>query len=517
MKYTVVSSAEFTYPDIWEYESSCDKADIFAARGGFATCQILVGDMASPDLPVSFSALPEGVTPEIYSLLAVPVEANALIEEDKRAPHFPERIAPFNVYDCLRPYDGTITLTDGCGGIYLAFRIEKNAPAGIYELTVTVGDCTVPVTLQVYSAVLPEETLRLSQTFHPSKVCEFHHVEQDSEEFYDLEYRYLRMLRRMHQNMLYSCDIDYKKVGDNQFEFDFSQFIALTKRYKKAGFNAVKAPAIGWRKDHKESTIYLFGDIPAMSYEGYCFLTQYLPQLRDILRENGLLEGTIMSVSDEPDSNNETEYRALCGLIHRIAPEIRLGDAVSYCNIHGALDVWVPLNSQYDKHQKEWESFRAAGGELWHYVCCGPREPGYINRFMDYPLLSTRYLHWGNYRHNLTGYVHWAVNCYQPGQNPFESNCPVHHNVGSTIVLPAGDTHMVYPGTDGPWMSIRLEAQRESAEEYELLRKLAETNKPLADEICETVFRSFCDVEYNIAKFEANRRRLIEAVSAATA
>ena len=42
----------------------------------------------------------------------------------------------------------------------------------------------------------------------------------------------------------------------------------------------------------------------------------------------------------------------------------------------------------------------------------------------------------------------------------------------------------------------------------------AETNKSLTDEICETAFRSFCDVEHNIAAFEANRRRLIEAVSA---
>lgn len=514
MKYTVVSSAEFTYPDIWDYESSADKADIFAARGGFATCQILVDDMKSDALPVTFSELPAGVTPEIYSLLAIPVEANPGLQEDRITTHYPERKAPFDVYDCLCTYDGTVNLTDGRGGIYLAFRVDKDAPAGIYDLTVTVGDCAVPVRLQVYSAVLPDETLNLVQGFAEGKLCQWHNLEPKSEEFYEMEHRYLKLLRRMHQNMLYSHGVSYKKVAENQFEFDFSKFIEYTERCKKAGFKIFKAPAIGWRKDHAESTIYLFGDIPAMTYEGYCFLTQYLPQLREVLREHGFLEGAIMSVADEPNDKNATEYRALCGLIHRIAPEIRLGDAVSYGNIHGALDVWVPLNSHYDMHKEKWESFRAAGGELWHYVCCGPRNYGYINRFMDYPLLSTRYLHWGNYCHNLTGYLHWAVNCYQPGQNPFENNCPVHHNAGDTIVLPAGDSHIIYPGTDGPWMSIRMEAQRESAEEYELLRKLAETNKPLADEICHAVFRSFCDVEYNIAKFEANRRRLIEAVSA---
>ena len=173
----------------------------------------------------------------------------------------------------------------------------------------------------------------------------------------------------------------------------------------------------------------------------------------------------------------------------------------------------MPLNSEYDKHRAEIESFRSNGAEIWHYVCCVPREYGYINRFMDYPLLSTRYLHWGNYKYDLTGYLHWAANHYQPGQDPFEQNCPEHRNTDNVCFLPAGDSHIIYPGTDGPWLSIRLEAQRESAEEYELLKKLATTNKPLADSICESVFRSFRDVEYDVGAFAAARRRLLAALS----
>ncbi len=513
MKYTVVSSSEFTYPDVWEYVSASDHADLFGARGGFATCQILVGDMTEADLPVAVEGLPQGVTTEIYTLRAVPVEDNPGIQEENRAPHYPEREAPYWLYDCLRTYDGTVDLTDGVGGVYLALRLDKDAPAGVYPLTVTVGNCTVPATLQVYAAVLPEETLDIMQGYAPGAVCKFHGVEPHSPEYDELEQKYLRCLRRMHQNIKQCGGVTYEKVGENQFRFDFSGMIEQIIRFRKAGFSKIKAPAIGRRKHHAESTIYLFGEIPAMSYEGYCFLTQYLPQLKAVLEEQGVLDGVTMSVADEPNENSATEFRALCGLIHRIAPEIKLADALSYGNIHGALDVWIPLNSQYDCFREAWESFRAAGGELWHYVCCGPREPGYINRFMDYPLLSTRYLHWGNYRYNLTGYLHWAVNCYQPGQNPFESNCPEHHNVGTSIILPPGDSHIIYPGTDGPWISIRLEAERESAEEYELLRELAKTDKALADDICATVFRSFRDVEYDVRVFDANRRRLLEALS----
>ena len=132
---------------------------------------------------------------------------------------------------------------------------------------------------------------------------------------------------------------------------------------------------------------------------------------------------------------------------------------------------------------------------------------------MDYPLLSTRYLFWGNYRYNLTGYLHWAAMCYQPGQDPFTENCPEHHNTDSVCHLPAGDTHLIYPSDSGPWMSIRLENHRASAEEYEMLKKLAETDRARADAICAAVFRSFRDVEYDPHIFRAARRELLKALS----
>ncbi len=50
-------------------------------------------------------------------------------------------------------------------------------------------------------------------------------------------------------------------------------------------------------------------------------------------------------------------------------------------------------------------------------------------------------------------------------------------------------------------------------EEYELLKALAAKDKALADEICDSVFRSFRDVEYDPAVFTAAKRRLLEALS----
>lgn len=514
MRYTVVSSAEYTYPDIWEYPSAAKTVDTFSARGGYASFQILLGEMGSPEVTVSFDGLPAGAEPEVYTLVPVVVERNHGIEPENRAPHYPERVAPYELYDCMRPFDGTVDLTDGQGGLYISVKIAKDAVPGDYEGSVTVNGTVIPLKLKIYAAVLPEESLKIIVGYNRSTCAKYHGVDPDSDGYFALEKQYLALLRRMHQNMMYTRGVVATKVGENQWEFDFSEMVAAIKRYEAAGMTYFNGPSVGGRKSWQEPTILLNNrTIPAMSYEGYRYLCQYLPALRNVLKENGWLERFVMGVADEPNDINCTEYRALCGLIRKICPEIRLIDAMGYSDLHGALDIWVPLNAEYDKHMTELESLRAAGDEIWHYVCCNPREPGYINRFMDYPLLSTRYLHWGNYKYDMAGFLHWASNCYQPGQDPFKQNCPEHHNTDSVCYLPAGDTHIIYPGKGEPWMSIRLEAERESAEEYELLRELAKTDKALADEICESVFHSFKDVEYDIAAFTAAKKRLLEALS----
>ncbi len=513
MKYTIVSSVEFTYPDVWEYASAASYADIFAVRGSYASFQLLLSGCDAAALTVSFQGLPNGTTAELYTLTPVFVERNHLIEPEQYAPHFPERIAPFWLYDCLRPFDGMIDLTDGCGGLYVAVRIDRNADPGDYTASMTVNGTVIPIALKIYRTVLPDETLKIIVGYSDSICAHYHGVALHSPEYLALEEQYLAMLRRMHQNMMYTNGIKATKVGKNKWDFDFTEFVAQVRRYEKAGMRYFNAPAVGFRKSWHESTIYVNGSIPAMSLEGYCFVTQYLSALRQVLLENNWLDRFVIGIADEPNKENCTEFRALCGMVRKLFPEIRLIDAMSYGDLYGALDIWVPLNSEYEEHRAELESLRAKGDEIWHYVCCAPRWSGYINRFMDYPLLATRYLHWGNYKYDLTGFLHWAANMYQPGQDPFTQNCPEHHNADSVTWLSAGDTHIIYPGKDAPWMSIRLEAEREGAEEYELLRLLAQKDKAAADAICDALFHSFRDVEYDTAKFIQVRRKLFEALS----
>jgi hypothetical protein len=165
---------------------------------------------------------------------------------------------------------------------------------------------------------------------------------------------------------------------------------------------------------------------------------------------------------------------------------VRLVDAVERPELGGAVDIWVPKNSYYEQHRDAFEAHRALGDELWFYTCCIPGGH-YCNRLLDAPLLRTRYLHWGNYLHDLKGFLHWGLNHYKATQDPFEENAPA-HGEGGTTNLPPGDTHIVYPGPDGPWGSVRLQAMAMGIEDYELLRQL---DPPTAHAICQRCLPAF--------------------------
>ncbi len=553
MRYVVVDSAEFTYPDILAYPSASDKISLDTPRGTLATFQILLDGLQAeyrvenwlPDDIYTDDALRKqaklgflrtgGVeirtdlpfAVEWYALVPVTVEQNyGLAEADIKPPYFPVRTGPYRVYDCLRPFDGSVDVgvcdgreqESGIAGLFGAIVVPADAKPGQYEASVTVKvkeqSVCVPVKMCVYKATVPEETLTVVQSYAMDRVTRYHGVRYGSPEFYALDDAYVKALRRMRQNMVYVGGVKVTEVGKNQYEFDFSELESTMRRQLAQGIRYFNGPSIGRRQSWHTSTILVGEDLPAMSYEAYLYLKQYLPALHDMLARNGWLDRFVMGICDEPNAENCTEWRALAGLVRRIVPDIRLIDAVSYGNIHGTLDIWVPLNMEYDKHMAEIETFREDGSEIWHYVCCGPRSEEYVNRFMDYPLLSTRYLFWGNYKHNLSGYLHWATNTYQPGQDPFRQNCPSHTNADSTIFLPPGDTHLLYPGQHGPWLSARGEAQRQGLEECEMLKALAVLDKARADEICTKVFRSFCDVDYDVEKFRAVRRELLTALSA---
>jgi len=508
MRYTCVDPAEFLYPDITEYSSGSPAIRILSPRSSYACAQIYFSGVEGDTLTIRC----KGWSPEIYEMVAIPVEQGHELDAEQSTPFTPVRKAPFLVYDCLKPSDGTISVKEGTCAVYFSLPIPADAAPGTISASVIAGDITIPVELEISSAVVPDETLTMIVGYDDWIAAKYHGISMDSPEFDDLDTAYLLQLRRMRQNMLYCPKPRFTALGNNRYTFDFSDMESFMEKAISLGYTKFNY-GLGFRKSWQESTILVDG-MPSMSFECYNYLAQLLPALVNFLDERGWSDKFILGIADEPNNANATEYRALCGLVRKLAPSLKLLDAMSFGPVHGAVDIWIPLNSEYQDHQQDIDVFRKNGDTIWFYDCCGPRGRGFINRFMDYPLLATRYHFWAGYHFDLPGYLHWAANRYQPGQDPFKQSCPEHHNADSVCYLPAGDTHIMYPGDGEPWMSVRLEAMRASAEEYEMLRTLSLTDKTKADQICHRVCRSFNDVDYDPNAFRAARNALIRAMEA---
>ena len=204
-------------------------------------------------------------------------------------------------------------------------------------------------------------------------------------------------------------------------------------------------------------------------------------------------------------------YRILAGVVRKFMPGMKIFDAVVHPELRGAVDYFIPLNSDYEIQRDAFEALRAEGDTLWFYTACSPGGR-YLNRMLDLELLRTRLLHWGNFRYNLAGYLHWGFNCWQPDQPDVYEYANAVINDGHTL-LPPGDTHICYPGdASGPWMSIRAEQMRAGAEDYELLYLLKDRDPVRAQQILDGIMRSFTDYETNPIAFDRAYQALLTAL-----
>ncbi len=506
MKYCVLPSYIWTYPDIHNYPKSADRVTLLSLRGGYASFQLHIYETSGEKLLVKCC----GFSCEKYKIIPIAVESCPGIQTP--LPHFPERKAPFLVGDCLMPIEDSTECTEHSTGIYFAIPIPYDA-ANTIQGSITVTDGTdrisVPVSVEVSSASLPPELLKIGMGCDFIHMAKYHDV-KSKEDFEAVQTQYMSLLRRQHQNMIYIHG-PYGICHDGKWEFSFDYFNKFAEKAMSMGFKKLLIHGVGFRRSWDAPDI-MRGEIDLLSVTGYKYLDAYLTSMRENLKKQGWLNKDIfyLGLCDEPNDKNAMTYRALASVVRKLIPEIKLYDATSDAPIYGALDIWIPRADEYEKNKDIFDYYRERGDEVWDYVCLFPRENGYINRFLDIPLLATRYLFWGNYRYYLTGYIHWTVNCYQNDCDPFKESCTRHVNAGNVSILPPGDDKLIYPGTDGKgWISLRLENHRESAEEYAMLQTIAAKDRELADSICKSVFRSFNDVEWNAEKFAAARERLI--------
>lgn len=513
-----VAMHEWLYPDRLP-ENALQSVRLKTAQGGSCGFQLRLSALPRGTLRVCFTAAAP-MTAEIFQELPVRVQQNTGVHgfttDWDTAKDYATRPAPFSVYDALLPLSDEGVSVDGNAALYIALRAETAMEPGVSaaRLTLTLSDeeAKVPFTVEIAPAALPAESLSITNWFSLKNMADAHGVKPWSEDHWRMIERYGRMMRRMHQNVFWltADTVIATRGADGGYEFDFSRRERLIRLYLAMGFETIEGAPL-YHRTSWDSCEFLItvpeGDVPALSPEGYDYAVAYLRAWNAFLRKNGWYERAIQHVGDEPHERCGNEYRILSGIVRKMLPGMKLIDAIETHELRGAVDIWVPKNDYYATHQAEMETLRRQGDDIWYYTCCIPGGH-YCNRLLDFPLLRTRMLFWGNYRYGLTGYLHWGLNHWRG--DPFTDTCPAN---GPVNFLPAGDTNIVYPMGERVLSSMRAEVSRCGAEDYELLRALAERNRPAADAICRAVFRAFDDCDNAPEAFEDAHSRLLDALA----
>lgn len=522
VQYHIVSANEWLYPDSEIPATPVHAMDLHAARGGRVGFQVLLRGVKSGDpLATSFKG---GLAPEMFQLIDVKVPENSgppcsAIPPDQPTPAYVIRKAPYRVYEALRPLRDGDPARAETEGLYVSFRIPSDAKPGQQKglLRVRVGNekAEIAVTLTIYEARVPERGhLRVTNWFSTTRMARLHGVEPWSEAHWNMLRQYAVMMRRGRQTDFIPIGPEQQKISEGRWKFDFTRTERMIRMFLAEGFTHIELPHIAGHDRRKEAVAPFVVNVdgtpkPGTSHEAYEFLAQSLPAWADMLRRNGWYNLATQHIVDEPAPKDFGDYRIMAGTVRKFLPGVPLIDALGEPELDGAVDIWVPLSESYEKGREAFEAHRRRGDTIWFYTCCGP-SGFYLNRFIDTELLRTRLLHWGNWRYRLDGYLHWGLNQIIEEQDPFENTCPP-HGPYKEFHLPPGDSHIIYPGKDGPWSSVRFEAMGAGIEDYELLRVVAARDEKLADEICSQLVRTFSDYDAKVDTFNVAHLRLLEA------
>jgi hypothetical protein len=467
----------------------------------------------------------------------VPVKRNTSEAECGEHEYVPEgellRKAPFDAPDPLLEERSLTIEPNQTQPVWITIYIPSGIPPGVYRGEATVitsaGNEAIPIELTVYPFELPKERhLYLTNWFEIGHLVKAHKVREFSEEFWKILERYAQNLSQHRQNVIFT-PWQLVKVyieRNRDLSFDYSNFDRYVETFlKSGGVDRIEL----WHVAHygekgragKEIILHNVGAIDRKTGKKLLLssdqgLAPLLEDLRGHLVKKGWFDKTIIHIADEPSFHNLEQWKTAARFVRQHMPGIKTIDAIGATGFGDLLDIMVPLTLNLNILFNEYKSAQAAGAELWFYTCCVPYGY-YANRFLDYHLSKTRILHWMNYATGTQGFLHWGLT--YDWDDPF----------GPAPTFPPGDSHIIYPGKNGPMNSIRWEMVREGLEDYEYLWLLESKSKLIkqqlgagaksypadfrSKEICGKLVRSLTDYTTDPETFYSAKKLLAYEIS----
>lgn len=539
MKGYLTNKQEFLFPDSPLGEPA-EKLRLAAAANQRMGIQLLI----QADEPITVSVQSDAVRADFYEMLDIPVEYNtgngvdqggAMVILPETCPDYAVRKAPFRVYDCMKPTpNGVIPAKNGVAAAYVTLEPRKDTAPGTYELPLTVcsgGETHVcQVTFAIYPVRYDEDAFQQTNWFSFRAIEEQHNVRRGTPEFYDLVRQYARSMRAVHQKVFLIWmheDLSERKAR-RPYRFDFEDMKPIIEIFFEEGFTTFETGGLLCRGSLPDGSPDMFtNDLkcsanPAVSVdsdEGYELLCAEMRDFSAFLRRNGWEKNVLFHVMDEPDVHVRSEadlqarrvqFFIASNIVRRYLPGVRILEAVKSTQMRSGVDILCPITDGFERNKAAFDTAMALGDAVWTYVCCGP-QGHWLNRFLDSPVNHGRLIFWGCAKYGINGYLHWGWNQFTGVPNPYEKTA-CRNNTGIGTDFPCGDAFIVYPGSNGPWISLRFEAERIGAEEACLLQRLGQKNPEAQKQLIGKVFTRFDEYNDDPGLLEEVHEELLEAL-----
>jgi len=526
MRVEMRDGLEFLYADSEVGTKPQRSLTVDVGRGGTASVHLLLNDLRA-GAPVRLALRLRGRAvreAEWSRLVDVPVERNTgpvgFVEKEGERNEFVARRAPFRVCDAMEPVSPPVRATGATMALRLQVPVPPDIRPGGREYLLEVGADQerqeFAFTVNVHKAVIPavgRGSLPYTNWFSLGQLADRHGLKPWSPGHWRMVRRYADLMAHGRQNTFWVPLATIFRVRGKRPVLDRERLRQIVRTFTQAGMHYIEGGHFGSRTGGRWEATTLDTSLTrthAISAEGHEEVAQVGRQLMEEIDRQGWRGRWLQHVADEPTAGIAAEYRMLVGMVRKYMPGVPILDATMEQSIVGTVDIWCPQVQEYQKHRQWFAGRQAAGDRVWFYTCCFPGGP-WLNRLLDMELLRPALFGWGAALYGLEGFLHWGLNHYGRGQDPFQQSVVGH---GQGNFLPAGDTHIVYPGAGGPWSSLRLEAQREGFEDYELLRALGERDRALASRIARKALRRFDLYTKDVRVFRSARRALFSGVNA---
>ena len=479
---------------------------------------------------ISFSTQSKNISNVNLSVIEpVPVEQNTGIDSRTEQflgvlnPHVIRR-APFDVFEIIYPLEERRIKTKyRYSLIRLTIDPENFKSNKDYVINISISYKIknlkkLKFKIKVHSVLIPDlidSNFFYTNWFNMQKMEEKHDLKRWSKKWYKMLDKYAQIMAKGRQN----CIIIPKELislKNNKIILDEKKMISFIEVFKKHGFTYFESPhLLGRGENDNWGNPELITSLRKKGYyssEGKKEIDTIIHKIKKFTLKYNLKNQWLQHISDEPTDVSAKCYQDAAKQIKSIYPEIKIMEATNAMeSLSGSIDLWCPLINDFQENEEFFRNREKKGEKVLIYTCLVPGGK-WLNRTLDMERIRQVYFGWAGSKYNTFGYLHWGLNQYKA--NPFTQSVVKHPSpaASSNNYLPAGDTHIIYPGENGPLSSIRFESHRLGIEDYEILEILKSINPSKHSRFIQKLFINYTNYSLSLNKYMRIKRRVLKSI-----